>query len=276
MKLDNIGSTNSEYKNISKITISIFIFLLEFYIVINMNYVDIFSFKNINSVFFRIILQSIMNLLIFSVSYTVIYHIVKFVYIRIWIYRNKNIWIKGTWLHIHVKDEIRVGTVNFKQNFHTIEAEGHNIYPDGLGYDSWRETKWKYVFGKIKDSNLPYTDLIGFYRAGHAGSQDAKDGIHSLEIDDSKKGRLTTKMTGLFKDTVKKGDVVTDDKVGDLFLFRAEDELLEYLRNNSNGPINYHRLSRIHEQDQFQYHPYVIQLKKSIQKLNNSNLIKMD
>ena len=274
--MDNIGSTNSEYKNISKITISIFIFLLEFYIVINMNYVDIFSFKNINSVFFRIILQSIMNLLIFSVSYTVIYHIVKFVYIRIWIYRNKNIWIKGTWLHIHVKDEIRVGTVNFKQNFHTIEAEGHNIYPDGLGYDSWRETKWKYVFGKIKDSNLPYTDLIGFYRAGHAGSQDAKDGIHSLEIDDSKKGRLTTKMTGLFKDTVKKGDVVTDDKVGDLFLFRAEDELLEYLRNNSNGPINYHRLSRIHEQDQFQYHPYVIQLKKSIQKLNNSNLIKMD
>lgn len=266
--MDNIGSTNSEYKKIYKISISIFVFMLEIYILTIVNYADIFSFNSVNNFFLKIILQSVVQLFIFSLLYTTIYKMVKVVYIKIWIYRNKNIWIKGIWLHIQVKDEIRIGTVKIKQNFHTIEAEGHNIYPDDLGYDSWRETKWNYIFGKIKDGKVRYTDLIGFYRAGNPGSQDVKDGIHSLEIDDSKPGKITTKMTGLFKDTVKKGDIVVDDKIGDLFLFRVDKELLGYLRNNSNGPIDYNRLSRLHKQDHYQNHPYVIQLKKSIEKLN--------
>ena len=68
-------------------------------------------------------------------------------------------------------------------------------------------------------------------------------------------------MKGLFKDTVKKGDIVVNDKMGDLFLFRADKELMAYLRNNSNGFIDYNKLSRLHNQDQFQNHPYVFTIK---------------
>lgn len=269
--MDKIGSANTEYKNISKITISIFAFLLEVYILVVINCVDIFNFNMVKDIFLRIVLQVVIHSLVFSSSYIVIYKIVEFIYIKHWIRCNKNIWIKGIWFHIHVKDEIRIGTVKFKQNFHDIEADGHNIYPDGLDYDTWRETKWRYLFGKIKDRNVRYTDLIGFYRAGSAGSQDTKDGIHSLEIDDAKQGQLTTSMKGLFKDTVKKGDIVVNDKMGDLFLFRADKELMAYLRNNSNGFIDYNKLSRLHNQDQFQNHPYVLQLNKSIEKLKRTH-----
>lgn len=271
IQLDKIGLANTEYKMISKITISIFAVFLEVYILIVINYTDIFNFSMVENFFLKISLQVAVHLFVFSVSYTAIYKTVKKIYIMYWIHCNKNIWIKGIWLHIHVKDEIRIGTVKFKQNFHDIEADGHNIYPDGLGYDSWRETKWRYLFGKIKDRNVRYTDLIGIYRAGRAGSQDTKDGIHSLEIDDAKPGQYTTSMKGLFKDTVKKGDIIVNDKTGDLFLFRVDEELLNYLRSKSNGSIDYDKLSRLHKQDQFQYHPYVLQLKKSIEKLELSH-----
>lgn len=139
--MDKIGSANTEYKNISKITISIFAFLLEVYILVVINCVDIFNFNMVKDIFLRIVLQVVVHSLVFSSSYIVIYKIVEFIYIKHWIRCNKNIWIKGIWLHIHVKDEIRIGTVKFKQNFHDIEADGHNIYPDGLDYDTWRETK---------------------------------------------------------------------------------------------------------------------------------------
>lgn len=265
--MDRIGVTSKENKRIYNISVSIFLFLLEIYILIVINFVDIFNYSMINNFFVQIVLQAITHLIVFTLSFTIIYKVTKAIYINLWIQKNKKIWIKGIWLHIHVKDEIRIGTVRFKQNFHTIEAEGHNIYPYGLGYDTWRETKWYYLFGKISDDNIRFTDLLGFYRAGHAGNQSEKDGIHSLELNDPKSGKQTTSMHGIFKDTVKEGDVVVDDKRGDLFFFRADEEVLRFLRKGDSGSIDYERLSKLHLQEQFQNEPYVKQLKKSIKKI---------
>lgn len=267
--MDKIGATSKESKRINNISVSIFLFLLEIYILIVINFVDIFNYSMINNFFVQIVFQAITHLIVFTLSFTIVYNVTKGIYSKIWIRKNKKIWIKGIWLHIHVKDEIRIGTVKFKQNFHTIEADGHNIYPYGLGYDTWRETKWYYLFGKISDGNIRFTDLLGFYRAGHAGNQNEKDGIHSLELNDPKTGKLTASMQGIFKDTVKEGDVVIDDKRGDLFFFRADDEVLNFLRKGDSGSIDYERLSKLHLQEQFQNEPYVKQLKKSINKLGS-------
>lgn len=127
--MDNIGSTNVHYKNISAISVSILLVIFQAYLMLILGGFDIFNFSMLQDDIIRYIIQILVQLVAFSVLYTVIYAVVKKIYCQKWIRENKKIWIKGFWLHIHVKKEIRIGTVEIRQNFNTVNAKGHNIRP---------------------------------------------------------------------------------------------------------------------------------------------------
>ena len=134
--MDNIGSTNAHYKNISAISVSILLVIFQAYLMLILGGFDIFNFSMLQDDIIRYIVQILVQLVAFSVLYAVIYAIVRKIYCLKWIRENKKIWIKGLWLHIHVKKEIRVGTVEIRQNFNTINAKGHNIRPKTAEYNT--------------------------------------------------------------------------------------------------------------------------------------------
>ena len=101
--MDNIGSTNVHYKNISAISVSILLVIFQAYLMLILGGFDIFNFSMLQDDIIRYIIQILVQLVAFSVLYTVIYAVVKKIYCQKWIRENKKIWIKGFWLHIHVK-----------------------------------------------------------------------------------------------------------------------------------------------------------------------------
>ncbi len=138
---------------------------------------------------------------------------------------KQKIWIKGLWLHIHVKKEIRVGTVEIRQNFNTINAKGHNIRPKTAESETPpKETTWFYTLCKVVDDDSA-RDFIGCYQASNISQQTTKDGIHVMQIIgcDSKTG-FANRMVGVFRDTVRiSPDSVVDigNQAGQLYFFSA-------------------------------------------------------
>ena len=264
--MDNIGSTNAHYKNISAISVSILLVIFQAYLMLILGGFDIFNFSMLQDDIIRYIVQILVQLVAFSVLYAVIYAIVRKIYCLKWIRENKKIWIKGFWLHIHVKKEIRVGTVEIRQNFNTINAKGHNIRPKTAESETPpKETTWFYTLCKVVDDDSA-RDFIGCYQASNISQQTTKDGIHVMQIIgcDSKTG-FANRMVGVFRDTVRiSPDSVVDigNQAGQLYFFRISEALRQYLFDGSG--FRYDKRSFLHENAEFADEPYVIELKKHL------------
>ena len=121
------------------------------------------------------------------------------------------------------KKEIRVGTVEIRQNFNTINAKGHNIRPKTAESETPpKETTWFYTLCKVVDDDSA-RDFIGCYQASNISQQTTKDGIHVMQIIgcDSKTG-FANRMVGVFRDTVRiSPDSVVDigNQAGQLYFF---------------------------------------------------------
>lgn len=265
--MDNIGSTNIHYKNISNISVSILLIILQAYLMLIFSGIDLFNFSMIQSNVTRYVVQIIVQIILFSSIYAIIYAIVNKVYALNWIKSHKGSWVKGMWLHIHVKNDIRVGTVSIKQNFNTISAKGHNIKPKGGENKLHKnETTWNYVLSKVIDDNENARDFIACYTANDIANQITKDGMHVLNIvGRDKKTGYANMMVGGFRDTFKIGsnDVIdVGNHAGQLFFFRLSDKCREYLIDNSG--FRYDRLFDLHEKAEFAEEPYVIKLKECL------------
>ncbi len=264
--MDNIGSTSKHYKNIAKISSAILIVILEAYLMLFFSGIDLYNFtmlkdNNVQSY----ILQCLVQLVVFSVIYVLIYFIVKMIYIYIWKKRNKKIWVKGKWLHIHVKNNIRIGAVEIRQNFSTITAKGHNVFPEGHSPNNKKDTTWNYLLGKVVDDETK-RDFIGCYSAQDIKNQITKEGIHVLQIltPDSTNGYPNIMMGG-FKDTFSIGETITlsaNDHAGQLFFYKMDKKCQEYLYD-VNG-LRYDRLASLHNNPDFANNPYVMKLKEYI------------
>lgn len=258
--MDNIGSTNKEYKKISTITASIFLAFIQIYLLIISSGIDIVNFSYVDNIAFRTFLEFIVQVVIFSGSFGIIYFAVKNIYSLLWIHRHRNIWIKGLWLHIHIKNEPRVGTVVIKQNFSTISAIGTNIYPNGINKPQ-RVTKWHYLLAKVNDDQTRNADLIGYYRAGEEADTSAKDGIHILNIENNNEKHISNTMSGAFRDTVRADGGPVDEHSGRLYLFRVDKKTLKFLTDESSGNISYEKLANLHCRTEFENTKYAKKLK---------------
>lgn len=266
MKMDDIGSTNQHYKNISNISVTTLILILQAYLMLILSGIDLFNFSSVSNTFARYSIQVLVQLLLFTFIYSIVYFTVKKIYCVNWIKSHKNIWLKGIWLHIHVKNDIRVGTVDIEQNFYTIKATARNVYPGGLGKPQ-RETTWNYLLSKVFDDES-VRDFVGYYKAEDITSQSSKDGVHVLHIENKSRDKKTgyaNYMVGTFRDTVKisKNEIQdSDSHAGQLYFFRLSDKCREYLIGD-NG-FRYDLLPTLHEKAEFADEPYVIKLKECL------------
>lgn len=264
--MDNIGSTSKHYKNIAKISSGILILILEAYLMLFFSGIDLFSFSMLkNNNVERYILQCIVQLIIFSAIYLIIYFCVKNIYLFFWKRKNKKIWVKGKWLHIHVKNDIRIGTVEIRQNFGTITAKGHNVSPKEYANSKKSDTTWSYFLGKVVDDETK-RDFIGCYSAQDIKNQKTKDGMHVLQIlsPDSAKGYPNIMMGG-FRDTFDIGQTISisvGDHAGQLFFYKMDEKCQQYLYDGD--VLRYDRLADLHNNPDFASNPYVMKLKEYI------------
>lgn len=270
MKMDDIGATNQHYKAISNIAMTLTLALLQAYLMLIFSGIDLVNFSMISNDVIRYVVQVFVQLVAFVVIYSAVYAAVKAVYCSRWIGSHKDIWVQGLWLHIHMKNGVRIGTVEIKQNFYTIKAEGHNICPkDKAGkLPQKKDTTWNYTLSKVAD-DASARDFIGCYTANELGSQTKKDGIHVLKILTPAKGHFPSQMAGCFRDTCKiseQGITNVGDHAGELFLFKLS-PAMQHRLCDENG-FRYDLLARLHEDEQFKDEPYIIKLQECIEKMD--------
>lgn len=264
--MDNIGKTNIVYKRIFKISVTFFLVLIQCYIMLIELGIDIYKLLHIENVSVQIIFSFILQLFVFSLAYGIIYMITFLSYKKYWITKNKNIYVKGLWLQIHIKDSIRIGTVKIKQNFYTIEATGRNLIPKTNNSEiSQKITNWYYYMGKVANDGTA-RDFIGCYTATKQDVDVNNDGIHILKIITNKNGE-PVRLDGKFSDTFS----ITDEDVnllnvkehkGQLILFKMSEQCQNYLIDNTG--FRYDLLEKIHKERDFQNEPFVYELNKQL------------
>lgn len=180
------------------------------------------------------------DLVLSAVLYVLIYNIVYFVRKLIAFYGQKEVLrLSGKWYHLHIKydengkpkpDGLRPGKTEVKQDLYEIyfSAKNHNCLLLDDGTIDWLEderndTSWESWSVDWNGQNK----LVTCYKA----STQVKDneefteryGIHKLEI--LGKGR---KMKGIF------ADEYPSKSRGEIYFFRTEKELYNFMKNQKN------------------------------------------
>ncbi len=260
-KMDQIGSTNKIYISIYKSSAALFVAIVQIYLIALAMGFDIYQFSWIENKILRLLIAIVFQVVLAGVGYIFIFFLVMKMKTCIWIKKNKNIYVRGTWLHIHIKDNIRIGDVVIQQNFYTISAKAHNITPqENEMYYIDNQTEWRYYLGKVAQDESA-RDFIGCYSAVKQSSGDINDGIHVLTIHCDEHG-YPSQMIGKFSDTFQVNRSITNIDVGehrgDLLLFRISEDLSKYLTEKHG--LNYRLLSTIHKNDKFKNEPFVREL----------------
>ncbi len=226
--MDSISSSGKHYKEISSKASGYFVTFLTIYMVFVENNIRIldeiekWALSLANNDGISALIQVAFMFVSAGGIYSAIYAIVYKVYCRKWKKSHKNIWIKGIWLHIHDKENLRIGVVRIKQDFCTLKVKGYNFDPTDTGAtDRVVETSWNYKMGKIVD-NGEEDYVLGYYSASRGMKN--KSGIHNLRILSSKDGEYPSSMSGTFHDTITDEGQNVADSMGVIHLFRLEEE----------------------------------------------------
>ncbi len=265
-----MSDSSKHYEKINNISVSILLLVFQAYLMFALSGIDLLNFSMIQNSVTRYCVQVLVQLLVFTCLYTVIHIVVKKTYFFVWKHRNRSIWLEGMWLHIHVKNNIRVGTVEIKQHFNEIGGIGHNISPNSADK---KDTTWSYVTGWVEDVNGA-RDFVAYYKATKVKSNSTRDGVHALSLETpNQKNKFTTQMIGAFRDTFAiESDSINvvnvGDHAGELFFFKMSKKCRDYLIDE-NG-FSYPKLSTLHTLEEFSSEPYVIKLREILQQPENS------
>ncbi len=178
---ERLTGIHSLYTQATGIFVSLLIFysfLLKFNIVGSTGYLrnvvlkDLFHNEIISGAYDLLFENVILALLFF-----VLLVILRFYNQKMWIAKNKRIWVKGLWLHIHEKSDssIRVGYVKITQSFDNINAEAFNYDAKEIT-NPGKRTTWEYYNARIDQEYLR-----GFYHSVKA-DQSTNSGMHNLKI----------------------------------------------------------------------------------------------
>ena len=269
--MDNVGKNNIIYQEIFASACSVFLVLIQLYIVFISKGIDILGFNQIRNTILKILISSLCQILFLGFIYLLIYRIVYTIKSFLWINRNKEIWIKGIWLHIHIKKNIRIGYVDIKQNFYSISAKGQNVgFPDTDHIHNF--TDWKYYMAQVADDPTA-RDFIGCYSANKHDITEQNDGIHMLSVEKKSTDGFPTYMRGQFKDTFAVTDykleaIDTLDHSGKLLLYKPSKKCLDYLFTEDG--FSYDRLSNIINVKDLSSEPFVICLNELLKEFKSN------
>ena len=249
--MKKISSTAERYTAIADQTGNIYMVLVSLYLMFSVNGWDPISYVSglitqwIPNNFGQILVQVCVMFITAKVVYDVIYEWIKQEHFRIWLEENKDIYIDGTWLHIHDKEKVRTGDVIISQDFYTISVDGHNIAlpnvetQSHITIENLDESDWNYTMAKIVDDEGENT-LHGYYASTHGTNK--KTGVHTLTFT-SVKG-FPIFMSGTFHDLVEAKEQKKTDALGDLRLYKLTEDCFYYdqIVDIDKGRVNYKKL----------------------------------
>lgn len=254
-----IDKTTNLSKRIFILSSTLFLAAVQIYLIALSCGLDWFSFSSVENSPVRFLLSVLVQIVLFATAYSIIYFCVDKIFSAIWIHNNHKLWIEGVWLHIHIKNKIRIGKVEMSQDFYDVRARGLNIDPVVGG----NETYWSYYMAKVRDDITP-EDFIGWYAAKKTDSGVHNNGIHLLTFNYDNND-FPHEMHGHFRDTFQiTNDSVSDtdisEHIGRLILFRPSKECLDYLTDGNSFDLD--KLKTLHLNLSFQNEPYVHELNR--------------
>jgi len=227
-KIENEDFAN--HKKVFLVSSGIMLAILQLFIILISNGIDIVNFVFIKNAILRVIMQFSIQIMFFGFVSAIVYNIVFKLEEIIWIKCHRNWWLQGQWLHIHDKANVRIGVVNIKQQFSVIEVHGENISPNQKTQMQLNKTKWDYI-----DTKFDLTDKIEF--VGNYTAMKSNDeqnyGVHIFNDVQLNKDGYPVSMHGKFGDAFKiqmaNVEKIKEDKAGEIYLFRLNDTLRRYL-----------------------------------------------
>ncbi len=160
--------------------------------------------------------------------YALVYKIFEFR----WKKENKHIYIKGEWLTIHNKENVRIGIATIQQSFKTIKAQAFNVSPKIDAIKQKPKSSWEYTCVSLYPELLVGLELLGCY----VSQKDNENimGVHQIDsIDINESGdKYPHIMSGKFCDTVKNSGkklININDNVGEIYFYKMTPEIKKYL-----------------------------------------------
>lgn len=193
---------------------------------------------------------------------------------RVWIKNNKQLMLRGKWLHIHEKGNVRTGIVTIKQRFTTLDVKGFNVNPLAPGVGNVGRTKWSYMACRLFPTEMTGIEFFGTYAARRHGGQ-VKQGIHifdTMQLDEET--GMPVYLHGSFSDAFKisneKVDDINDGK-GDIYLFRMTPALDAFLKKNNIDDYNLRHILELSKKEEYAHlkdEPFIITLNEVIERIH--------
>ncbi|MBE6590607.1 MAG: hypothetical protein E7646_01030 [Ruminococcaceae bacterium] len=181
-----------------------------------------------------------------GLSYGVIYYLIYFPYKLIWKLKNKEHYLKGAWLHIHDKEDPKIGVVDIDQEFYDLSVSAKNIRPGSRNHTE-NQTTWYYIAADFEPEGSMEDKLVGCYLAHRDGERN-KYGVHLFkDVKKNEKGYVNH-LEGNFGDTFRNEDIRNAngiDRTGKLYLFKMPDCIKKYIEYKNSDSFNKVKLSCI-------------------------------
>ena len=220
------------YKQIFLWSSGLMMFLLTIYFVF-LNYgFDFLNMEFIENETLQIIANVLIQFLGTVGINVCIYGLVYKIFEFRWKKNNKDIYIKGEWLTIHNKENIRIGIANIHQSFKTINAEAYNISPKVDGIKQKPKSNWEYSCVSLSPQQLVGIRFLGCY----VSKKDNENimGVHQIDLIDTNESVDVYPyiMSGKFCDTVKNSGkklININDNIGEIYFYKMTPEIKNFL-----------------------------------------------
>ncbi len=236
------GKSISEYRNeITLTTFAIVLVFLDIYLSLLADaelLAKLLAFITVD--WLKDVVLWLMQFVVMGSFSAAVYKTVEWTVALRWQRSHKEIWYDGVWLHIHEKENVRVGFVDIKQNFYELDITGENYDIEqnaGVGGG----TTWHYI-GSEFPADENGNALVSCYTALRKG-QIKKYGLHMLEKKKTTANGMPEILKGSFGDALKIEDakgITVSDRTGSLYLYRVTKEnrhiFEKYLKDRSRIP----------------------------------------
>lgn len=280
-KMDNIPGDHKIYKEVFSTSAKIISLLVALDLILTNNGFDlskllidwITGLLPLPTAVIRAAVEMLLETGGFFVGSIIVYDLVLRHRQRVWIKNNQNLMLRGKWLHIHEKGNVRIGVVTIKQSFTTLDVKGFNVNPLAQGVGNVGRTKWSYMACRLFPAEMTGIEFFGTYAARRHGGQ-VKQGIHIFDTMqlDAETG-IPVYLHGSFSDAFKisneKVDDINDGK-GDIYLFRITPALDAFLKKNNIDDYNLRHILELTKKEEYahlQEEPYLITLNEVIQRI---------
>lgn len=220
------------YNKIFMLSSGIMIFLLSVYFLFLSYGFDFLDFSFMENKTASLIIGVLLQLAgTIGVNALVYFSVYKITEIK-WKKENKHMYLKGEWLTIHSKENVRIGLVRIEQSFKTIRAEAFNVSPKVDGIKQKEKSNWEYTCASLYPQQLVGIRLLGCYVSKK--EFETIMGVHQIDSIDINEeiDQFPTIMSGHFCDTVKndgKNATNISDNMGKIYFYKITPQIKRFL-----------------------------------------------